>query len=368
MHYKKVVSSIYIMAVFCSSVVFIEGMQPLKKEGLYYYNEEDTHVHIGFVKALKYIGNKVLSPEKMVKKISACLYPAELDKEQVLDAIHLLQPVQSVPDAGSIAPKITWIGHASFLIQINGFNILTDPIFGPVKCGPITLSKRVMPPGIEIKNVPHIDAIVISHNHPDHMDTIALQALAQQKYQPVVYVPEGNKQLLESMGFKRVIENNWWDGNMLTKGERCVAIDCLPAYHWSIRFSLGSYRKSLWSSWMIEAGGFYIYFAGDTAYGPHFKEIAAEYSSINVALMPIAPTHENENKHKHSHVDAMESVDAFIDLKAHCFIPMHYGTFSSSPTSVLYPLSRLNTYWQEKSELLEDKTLLIARCGQEYLV
>lgn len=360
----------------CVAVLFLSqsitaGMQPIKRDGRYYYSEDDTHVHISLAKALKFLGRKMLNPQKMMSKIASFCYQPKKEEttasKEFLAILGSLKPTQSIPVDSSIEPIITWIGHATFLVQINGFNILTDPIFGPVKMGPFSLGKRVIPAGVQLENLPHIDAIVISHNHPDHSDADTLKLLAQ-KYQPVVFVPEGNKELMKSMGFEQVIESNWWDKHSISKDDHSIMISCLPAYHWSIRFSLDSYRRALWSSWMISTSEKSIYFAGDTAYGKHFKEIAAAYPSIDVALMPISPTAQGENKHKHSHVDAPESVDAFIDLNAQCFIPMHYGTFSSGLDSLLYPIKKLNAYWQEKESELKGKQLLMARCGQGYQI
>lgn len=352
-----------------------DRMMPIEKNGKYYYDEAESNAkqtHPAFVLAqgLCFLAHKL--PPFLLKAAWSLVKKApEKNGTENLGEFEYLSPMQTKPAPFSIEPKITWIGHSTFLIQIDGFNILTDPIFGKIKAGPVPIASREMKPGIILEDLPEIHAIILSHNHPDHTDTHSLMAIAAQ-YNPTVYVPKGDKELIQSMGFENVVESMWWDESSQTHNNQTLKITCLPAKHESQRFSLVDYRRSLWASWMISVGGITIYFAGDTAYGPHFKQIGQEFSKIDIALMPIGPTGCGENTHKEVHVDAPEAVDAFIDLGASCFIPMHYGTFwghaHGQITRFTYPVGRLLQTWQEKSAVLSNKKLLLARCGVEYLI
>jgi L-ascorbate metabolism protein UlaG (beta-lactamase superfamily) len=326
------------------------GMQPIKIDDRYYYSTQDNHNHLQqvFFDLLK-------------KAYNALPFTHNSNAVSRYDVPHC----QNIPLSHSLDPRITWIGHASFLIQVGGYNILTDPIFGDVKAGSVTFKKRILPPGVLLKDLPPIDIIVISHNHSDHTDEDCLRYLSK-KYNPTVFVPAGNAELFREFGFEKIIEQNWWDTHTSCHNTQPVTITCLPAYHWSIRFSLHSYRKSLWASWMISIDTMRIFFAGDTAYGQHFKQIASAFPDIGVALLPIGPTSLTDSSKRISHIDAIQAVDAFVDLKACTFIPMHYATFSHSKESLEYPLDYLHSSWNTRYADLADAKLLIPICGKEY--
>lgn len=358
--------------LLCAGLLLFVGAmlpltQPLIRDGRYYSGVHDTYQHIDLWRALKIMAGRMTSLEAWKKFFFG-------SEKTIGYAPGMPIPQQTIPIDTSMEPRITWIGHATFLIQIGGFNILTDPIFGDIKVGPFSLAKRLIKPGIELDKLPHIDAILISHNHSDHTDAPCLQVI-QKKYNPMIFVPVGTKNLFESLGFSKdkIVENSWWDSHAMTKQTestvtQAIRYTFLPAYHWSIRFSLGSYRKSLWGGWMISYENKNIYFAGDTAYGPFFKEIGEQFPTIDVALMPIGPTEKGcdaGNEHKEYHVDAYEAVQAFCDTGARCFVPMHYGTFGGHDHT-MYPIPALYKKWQEQAQQLQDKKLLIAQCGAAY--
>lgn len=267
----------------------------------------------------------------------------------------------------STDPRITWVGHSTFIINVGGLNIITDPIFG----NPSFLFPRMMPPGVTLEQVPRIDVVLISHNHRDHMHAPTLYALHEKNSNIKILVPLGDKAWFDKRGFKDVQEYTWWDGDTVTSTAGCaVSFTFLPAVHWSGR-GLFDKNKSLWGSWMISslasAGGpavaHNLYFAGDTAYGRHFKAIATEFGRIDTVLMPIGPCEPHEDLHI-THVNAEQAGQAFLDLGADRFIPMHWGVFWFGTDYPLMPIERLQAWWKKQEADVATKTLNPLKFGE----
>lgn len=259
---------------------------------------------------------------------------------------------------------VTWIGHSTFLIQVGGVNILTDPIFGNASF----LYQRIVRPGIELEELPPIDVVVISHNHHDHMEGPSINRLFERNPSMTVVTPYGDKQWFDQRGIERVYECCWWDYQELQLLPTLPKLRCtfLPAAHWSQR-GLFDRNQSLWGSWMLEIGGQSIYFAGDTAYGSHFVEIAEEFPSIDIAIMPIGPCEPREWM-KHAHMDAAEAGKAFLEIGAHRFIPMHWGTFHFGHEPADLPVLRLRQWWQDHDAVIKEKRLHTPKIGQRLLI
>jgi len=255
------------------------------------------------------------------------------------------------PLANSVDPVVTWIGHATFLVQVGGVNILTDPIFD----SPSFIFPRLLPPGIAIEQLPQIDFVLLSHNHLDHCDMPSLRALLKRFPNIQLLVPQGDKGWLQAAGFGQVKEFTWWQEHTL--------FTFLPARHWS-QNGVFDCNKSLWGSWMIRHGSHSIYFAGDTAYSHHFTAIAAEFKNITVALMPIGPCEPDPAMRK-SHVDSAQAVQGFIDLQAHHFVPMHWGTFPFGTDHFDTPIHKLQAAWQQQEVALAGKKLCLPKFGKQ---
>jgi len=256
---------------------------------------------------------------------------------------HHTSPFSRVQEAEE-RPRLTWIGHATFLIQSPHYTIITDPVFDDLTL----LFQRIQKPGLGLHDLPHIDAVLISHNHRDHMEKKTLQHLAKKFPACTFFVPDGDRRWLHSWGIERVVEASWWNEHTIpvVDGADAVRLIFLPAYHWSQR-GLFDYNKSLWGSWMIEYGDVRIYFAGDTAYSKHFQAIACEFKGIDYALMPIGPC-EPHLWMQRSHVNAEEAGQAFLDLGAQVFVPMHWGTFKFGTDRPLGPIERLEAWWHSQ--------------------
>ncbi|HEX2965076.1 MAG TPA: MBL fold metallo-hydrolase [Syntrophorhabdaceae bacterium] len=224
------------------------------------------------------------------------------------------------------ALRITPVGHATFLIQMDGMNILTDPIWAD-RCSPVSWvgPKRYKKPGIAFKDLPPIDFVLISHNHYDHLDLPTLESLADRGTFSAIG-PLGNKQLIESSGISQVRELDWWQSVRISDK---VTVTFVPARHLSQR-TLWDRNKTLWGGYVVSGPSGNVYFAGDTAYGAHFKQIAARFSPIRVALLPIAPFQPKPTREPPSignHIGPVEAVIAHMDLNPEVSIAGHYQVF-----------------------------------------
>ena len=240
-----------------------------------------------------------------------------------------------VPDAGPDEVVVTPIGHATFLIQIAGINLLTDPIFSErASPFPIMGPRRVRAPGIRFANLPTISLVLLSHNHYDHCDLPTLRRL-ENRFHPQVVTPVGNRPLLRSAGVRQLEELDWWE----TSSRAPIPITVTPAQHFSARHMFDR-NRALWGSFLIDARGYRIFFAGDSGYGPHFRDVAARLGPIDLALLPIG-AYEPRWFMKDIHMNPAEAVQAHIDLGAHQSIAMHYGTFQLTPEGIDEPLREL---------------------------
>lgn len=232
---------------------------------------------------------------------------------------------QQIPaDKPADAMSVSFINHATLLVQVDGLNILTDPVYS-TRVSPVSFAgpKRVHQPGIALEDLPPIDVILISHNHYDHLDIHTLQQLSarQPGNEPVVVTGLGNRQLIADQGYPEVVELNWDQSHQMGDFE-IVFVECR---HRSGR-GLTDHFKTLWGSFVVKTPRGNIYFAGDTAYGPHFKEAGDRYGPFTLAMLPIG-AYEPRWFMKNVHTNPAEAVQAHLDLRSEQSIGMHFGAF-----------------------------------------
>jgi L-ascorbate metabolism protein UlaG (beta-lactamase superfamily) len=242
------------------------------------------------------------------------------------------------------------VGHATFLIQLDGLNILTDPIWSD-RCSPVSWAgpRRHREPGIRFEDLPAIDVVLVSHNHYDHLDLPTLNRLAE-KGTPHAIVPLGNLALVQGAGIPSVDERDWWQSVRISPD---VTVTLVPAQHFSSR-TLWDRNQTLWGGFVVSGPSGNVFYSGDTGYGPHFREIARRFSPIRVALLPISPFRPQQSQEplpysSGVHMGPAEAVQAHVDLGAQVSIAAHFQVFQLGADGFDDAVNKLTSILRERN-------------------
>jgi N-acyl-phosphatidylethanolamine-hydrolysing phospholipase D len=250
------------------------------------------------------------------------------------------------PRAGARDASVTWVGHATFLIQIGGLNLLTDPVWSE-RCSPVQFAgpRRFMPPGIPFEHLPPIDLVLQTHDHYDHLDHLTVRRLASAHPDARWFVPLQLGDWLRQRGVRVECELDWWEAAEYDG----LSITGVPAQHFSGR-SLQR-NRSLWCGWVVRGGNRSVYFVGDTGKHSSFEEISARCGPFDAVIAPIG-AYDPRWFMAPVHISPEEAVDAYRDLTTgsnhgrRCpLIAMHWGTFKLTDEPMTEPPDRARSAW-----------------------
>ncbi len=239
--------------------------------------------------------------------------------------------------SNTTTPTMTWIGHATVLLQLGGVNILTDPQFSE-RASPFTFlgPRRWVPPALSLEELPHVDIVIVSHSHYDHLDDDTVRELARQRGGPPrFYVPLGLGAWCRERGITQVTELGWWDEQI----DGTLTVHLVPVQHWSARTPWDR-NETLWGGFVIEAPGARVFFAGDTGYSKDFADIARRFPWFDLAILPIGG-YEPRWFMAPQHIDPAQAVQIHRDLHAHASVGVHWGTFALSDEPLDEPPRKL---------------------------
>lgn len=253
--------------------------------------------------------------------------------------------------AGSaMAPAITWVGHATVMAQMGGLTLLTDPMFSQ-RASPLPLvgPKRHAAPGLSLRELPHVDLVLVSHNHYDHLDAASVTALnAQPGGPPLFVVPLGLKPWLASRGIRHALELDWWDRHLLATPKGEAEVTLVPAQHWSSRSPTDA-MATLWGGFAVLAPDCHLIFTGDTGYSRDFSDIRTHFSDrqapaqgggFDIALIPIG-AYAPRWFMSQQHVDVAEALRIHADVGAKRSLGIHWGVFELTDEALDEPPKKL---------------------------
>lgn len=230
-------------------------------------------------------------------------------------------------------PVVTWVGHSTLLVRMDGVTFLTDPIWSE-RASPLSFAgpKRRVPPGVPFEALPPVDFVVVSHAHYDHLDLPTLRRLTNGR--TVFLVPLGLAALLEREGIGPVREMDWWEETRIG----AAVVHCVPARHWSQRTPFDR-DETLWSGWVVRGDFHRVYFAGDTGWTDFFREIGARLGPFDLAGLPIG-AYEPAAMMRSVHLNPEEAARAALDLGARRVVGVHWGTFDLTDEPLDEPPAR----------------------------
>lgn len=270
----------------------------------------------GFLELIKWVTNR--KPGEWTEKTENVISYGSKPSDRVSDSSHV----------------ITYVNHSTFLIQTDGLNIITDPVYSK-RVSPFTFAgpKRMRPPGIQFKDLPKIDFVLLSHNHYDHLDITTLKRI-QETSDPVFITPLGVDLYLNKKGIYKTVSLDWWQAHSVNDS---VSISAVEAQHFSSR-GMFDRDKTLWVGFVIEAPSGNVYFAGDTGYNNFFEKIGRDYAPIKTALIPIG-AYIPRWFMSPVHVDPEQALQIHRDINAELSIGMHYGTFPLADDGEMDPIN-----------------------------
>jgi L-ascorbate metabolism protein UlaG (beta-lactamase superfamily) len=237
----------------------------------------------------------------------------------------------------------TFVGHSTFLLQVGGRHVLTDPMWSR-RASPVSWAgpRRVRRPGVALEDLPPVSVVLVSHNHYDHMDLPTLRRL-RERFDPLFVTSLGNRRYLRRRGLARVEELDWWQSLRVGPG---LEVTLTPAQHFSAR-GLFDRNRTLWGGFLLEAGGARVFFTGDSGYGEHFRQVRERAGGIDLALVPIG-AYEPRWFMRPAHVNPAEAVQVHLDLRPRLSIAMHFGTFQLTDEAIDEPIRALRAALVER--------------------
>ena len=262
-----------------------------------------------------------------------------------------VEPDRTLIHERSDRTRVTWIGHASFLATLGGASVLIDPVFAS-RAG--LLYRRYAPPGLALRELPPLAAVLVSHNHYDHFDSTALRRLPTDV--PTV-VPAGMGRAVRRLGRRTVVELDWWQTVPLGPLE----ITLVPARHWSRRHVFDT-NRALWGGFVVRAGDVAVYHAGDSAAFDGFAEIGRRFPGLAAALLPVGG-YDPAWFMEHHHLNPEQAGEAFLALGARIMVPMHWGAFRLTDEPLAEPVERLRAWWERRGPR-DGRRLIVPAIGE----